>query len=83
MCLAVPGEIMAIRTDDALMRMSTVQFGGVTKEVSLAYVPEAEVGDYVIVHVGFAISMIDRGEAMRVFEYLEQMGDLEELQDPA
>lgn len=58
-----------------------VNFGGVTKEVNLAYVPDAQVGDYVIVHVGFALSKIDEDEARRVFEYLEQMGELGELYD--
>jgi hydrogenase expression/formation protein HypC len=56
-----------------------VRFGGVMKEVSLAYTPEAEVGNYVIVHVGFALSVVDEDEAHRVFEYLAQMGELEEL----
>jgi len=59
--------------------MGKVSFSGVIKEVSLAYVPEANVGDYVIVHVGFALSTVDETEAQRVFEYLEAMGDLGEL----
>lgn len=64
-----------------LDRTGKVNFGGVTKEVNLAYVPEAQVGDYVIVHVGFALSRIDEDEARRVFEYLEEMGELGELYD--
>ena len=64
-----------------LDRTGKVNFGGVTKEVNLAYVPEALVGDYVIVHVGFALSKIDEDEARRVFEYLEEMGELGELYD--
>jgi hydrogenase expression/formation protein HypC len=65
-----------------LNRVGRVSFGGVVKEVSLAYVPEAQVGDYVIVHVGFALSRVDEAEAQRVFEYLEAMGDLGELYEP-
>lgn len=81
MCLAVPGKIISINEQEAIERMGRVSFGGVIKEVSLAYVPEAHVGDYVIVHVGFALSIVDESEASRVFEYLEQMGELGELQD--
>jgi hydrogenase expression/formation protein HypC len=64
-----------------LDRTGKVNFGGVIKEVNLAYVPEAQVGDYVIVHVGFALSRIDEDEARRVFDYLEEMGELGELYD--
>jgi hydrogenase expression/formation protein HypC len=81
MCLAVPGKIVSIQGDDALTRTGKVNFGGVLKEVSLAYVPEARIGDYVIVHVGFALSIVDEDEAARVFDYLEQMGELGELQN--
>ena len=63
MCLAVPGKIISISDDDPLMRSGRVSFGGIVKQVSLAYVPEAKVGDYTIVHVGFAISLIDEQEA--------------------
>ena len=63
MCLAVPGEIMSIAGEEPLERTGKVRFGGIAKEVSLAYVPEARVGDYVIVHVGFAISTLDQTEA--------------------
>ena len=79
MCLAVPGKIISV-TGKELERTGKVNFGGVIKEVSLAYVPEALVGEYVIVHVGFALSIVDENEAARVFEYLEQMGELGELQ---
>jgi hydrogenase expression/formation protein HypC len=79
MCLAVPGKIISV-TGKELERTGKVNFGGVIKEVSLAYVPEAQVGEYVIVHVGFALSIVDENEAARVFEYLEQMGELGELQ---
>jgi hydrogenase expression/formation protein HypC len=81
MCLAVPGKIMSITGEDMLERTGRVSFGGVIKEVNLAYVPDAHVGDYVIVHVGFALSIVDKTEASRVFEYLEQMGELGELQN--
>jgi hydrogenase expression/formation protein HypC len=81
MCLAVPGKITSITGENALERTGKVSFGGVIKEVNLAYVPEARVGDYVIVHVGFALSIVDEEEAARVFDYLEQMGELGELQN--
>jgi hydrogenase expression/formation protein HypC len=78
MCLAVPGKILSIQGYE-LTRVGRVDFGGVVKEISLAYVPEAEVGDYVLVHVGFAISRVDEAEAQRVFSYLKEMDDLEGL----
>lgn len=81
MCLAVPGKIVSLRGDDPLIRTGKVSFGGIVKEVSLAYVPEAQIGDYVIVHVGFAISTLDEAEAHRVFEYLKQMDELMELEE--
>ena len=81
MCLAVPGKITSIAGDDPLLRTGKVDFGGIVKEVSLAYVPEASVGDYVIVHVGFAISRLDEAEAQKVFEYLQGMGELAELKE--
>jgi hydrogenase expression/formation protein HypC len=73
MCLAIPGKITSISGEDELWRMGKIDFGGIQKEASLAYVPEAKVGDYVIVHVGFAISRLDEEEASQVFEYLRQM----------
>lgn len=80
MCLAVPGKLQSITGTEPLTRTGKVSFGGVVKEVHLAYVPEAKVGDYVIVHVGFALSTLDEAEAQRVFEYLRQIGELEDLQ---
>ena len=80
MCLAIPGQVVSIAGDDPLLRTGRVSFGGILKEVSLAYTPEANVGDYVIVHVGFALSILDEVEAGRVFEYLREIGELEELQ---
>ena len=81
MCLAIPGKIISIAGDDPLTRMGKVDFGGIGKEVSLAYVPEATVGNYVVVHVGFAISVVDEDEANTVFEYLRQMDELSELKE--
>ena len=79
MCLAVPGQIVSIGNQSALERAGRVNFGGIIKEVNLACVPEATIGDYVIVHVGFAISRVDPEEAARVFRYLEEMDELKEL----
>jgi hydrogenase expression/formation protein HypC len=73
MCLAVPGRIESIADAGPLMRVAKVDFGGVSREVNLACVPEAAVGDYVLVHVGFALSVIDAGEADRVFGYLREI----------
>ena len=81
MCLAIPGKVISISGDDPLLRSGKVDFGGVLKEVSLAYVPEVKVGDYVIVHVGFALSRVDEAEANQVFEYLREMEELSELQE--
>lgn len=81
MCLAIPGKITTITGGDPLTRMGKIDFGGILKEASLAYVPEANVGDYVIVHVGFAISRLDEEEASKVFEYLREMEDLSELEE--
>jgi hydrogenase expression/formation protein HypC len=80
MCLAVPGKILSISGEDNIHRKGKIDFGGIIKEVSLAYVPEAKINDYVIVHVGFAISILDEKEAQRVFEYLRQMDELKELE---
>ena len=74
---------MSISGDDPLTRMGKIDFSGVLKQASLAYVPEVQVGDYVIVHVGFALSKVDEAEAQKVFEYLKQMGELGELETGA
>ncbi len=74
MCLAIPGEIVEITGADPLTRMARVSFGGVIREASLAYVPEAKPGDYVLVHAGFALQTIDEEEARRTLELFEQMG---------
>jgi len=72
-CLAIPGKIVSSQVNDGI-RIGRVQFGGITRETCLDFVPEASVGDYVIVHVGFAISRVDREEAERSYELLESMG---------
>ena len=79
MCLAVPGKILSIGADDPPLRMGQVGFGGIVKEVNLALVPEARIGDFVVVHAGLAISILDQAEADQVFEYLRQMDALAEL----
>ncbi|WP_017302922.1 HypC/HybG/HupF family hydrogenase formation chaperone [Spirulina subsalsa] len=73
MCLAIPGKVVSIQGDDPLMRAGKVSFGGVIKEVSLAYVPDVEIGQYVVVHVGFALSIVDEEEAEETLAYLEQL----------
>ena len=82
MCLAVPGRIIKIAGEDAYFRTARVSFGGIFKQVSLACVPEARVNDYVLVHVGMALSVVDEKEAAAVFGYLKEMGELEELTAP-
>jgi len=74
-CLGIPGRVLSIAEGD--LRLAKVEFGGIVKEVCLAYVPEAGVDDYVIVHVGFAISRVDAAEAARVFSYLDEIEELE------
>ena len=82
MCLAIPGKLETITGDDPITRMGRVNFGGVIKEISLAYLPDVRVGEYVIVHAGFALSQVDEDEAAKVFEYLRQMDELAELESP-
>lgn len=76
MCLAIPGKILTTQTENSV-RTARVQFGGIVRNACLDFVPEAQVGDYVMVHVGFAISRVDAAEAERTYEALEQMGTLE------
>ena len=84
MCLAVPGKIVTIIEEQNLgLRRGKVDFGGIRKEVCLDYTPEARVGDYVLVHVGFALAVMDEQEAQRVFEALQQLDQLEELKESA
>ncbi len=80
MCLGVPGKVLSIQGDDPMTRSARVSFGGIVKEINLAYTPEASVNDYVIVHVGFAISRVDEEEAGQIFAYLKQMDELRELE---
>jgi len=81
MCLAIPGKIVSVSGEGPLERTGKIDFGGIFKEASLAYVPEAQIGDYVIVHVGFALSRLDEAEAGKVFEYLKEMEELGELEE--
>ena len=81
MCLAVPGKLVEIVGQDPITRVGKVDFGGVTREVSLACVPEVSVGNYVMVHVGMAISVVDEREAREVFEYLRQIDELNDLSE--
>lgn len=82
MCLAIPGKVVETFTQEG-MTMARVQFGGVTRDACLNYVPETRVGDYVLVHVGFAISRVDEDEARRTYQALEELGQLSELDIPA
>ncbi len=76
MCLAVPGKIVSLIDEgDPALRRALVDFAGVRREVSLAFTPEAKPGDYVMVHVGFALSVVDEAEAQKIFEYLAEMGE--------
>jgi hydrogenase expression/formation protein HypC len=83
MCLAVPGKIVSIEGDDPIVRTGRVSFGGIVRRVSLAYIPDASLEEYVLVHAGFAISRIDAEEADRIMGYLEQMDELGELEAAA
>ena len=80
MCLAVPGKLISISDTNDVMRTGGVDFGGLVKEINLAFVPEARAGNYVLVHVGFAISVIDEAEAMRVFEHLRAIDELQHIE---
>jgi len=80
MCLGVPGKLIETSVNETGLKMGRVSFSGIVKDVCLEYEPEAEVGDYVVVHVGFAISRLDEEEAMQVFAYLKEMEELGELQ---
>lgn len=80
MCLAIPGKLTSITGQlDETFRFGKVSFGGIMKDVNLSMVPQAKVGDYILVHVGVAISIVDEEEANKTFEYLRQTGDLEDL----
>lgn len=82
MCLAIPGKIVSIASQlDDTFRTGKVSFGGILKEINLCMVPEAKVDDFVLVHVGVAISVVDEEEAQKTFSYLEQMGEVEEIKN--
>ncbi|MFM2191834.1 MAG: hypothetical protein RLZZ118_791 [Bacteroidota bacterium] len=80
MCLAIPGKIQSIETiHNGIVRMAKVSFGGIIKEASLEMLPTADIGDYVLVHVGVAISKVNEEEAAKTFEYLKEIGEIDEL----
>ncbi len=81
MCLAIPGKILEVLQEDPVLRKGRVSFGGIVKEVSLAFTPEAGPGAYVLVHAGVAIGVVDEAEAAKIFECLEELGELEELEE--
>ena len=82
MCLAIPGKLIEITTDPAGVKMGRANFGGIVKQVCLEYTPEVETGDYVLVHVGFALSKVDEDEAARTYRLLDEMKQLGELDVP-
>ena len=77
MCLAVPGQIVRITSDEPMARIAAVQFGGVMRDINISLVPDAAVGDYILAHVGIAISRIDEVEAKRVFDHLERIDEID------
>lgn len=82
MCLAIPGKILDIELAiDSVFQIGKVSFGGITKKINLSLVPEAKVGDHVLVHVGVAVSVVDEEEAKKTMAFLEGTGDLDELFD--
>jgi hydrogenase expression/formation protein HypC len=81
MCLAVPGKIIEISGEDPMLRSGKIDFGGIFKEASLAYVPEAVIGNYVIVHAGFALSILDEEEAKKTLEYLSEIDALNQAEE--
>jgi hydrogenase expression/formation protein HypC len=82
MCLAIPGKLIEVQTGEAGMRMGRANFGGITKQVCLEYTPDAKIGEYVLVHVGFAIGTVDEAEAARTFAALKELEQLGELDAP-
>ena len=80
MCLGIPGQVVSLQDANGL-RMGRVRFGGIVRQACLEYVPEVALGDYVIVHAGFAISRVDEDEAARTYQLLEEMGQLAELNE--
>ena len=82
MCLAIPGKIKSIESEDGIIRKAKVVFGHIIKDAFLDMIPEAQEGDYVLVHAGVAINMVDETEALKTFEYLERYGGLDDLIPP-
>jgi hydrogenase expression/formation protein HypC len=82
MCLAIPGKLIEIAPDANGVRMGKANFGGIVKQVCLEYTPEVETGDYVLVHVGFALSKVNEEEAARTYQLLDEMKQLGELDTP-
>jgi hydrogenase expression/formation protein HypC len=82
MCLAIPGKVIEILQDPQGVRMGKANFGGIVKQVCLEYTPEVNTGDYVLVHVGFALGKVDEEEAARTYRLLEEMNQLSELEVP-
>jgi hydrogenase expression/formation protein HypC len=82
MCLAIPGKLVEITENPDGVRMGKANFGGIVKQVCLEYTPEVKIGDYVLVHVGFALSQVDEDVAARTYKMLEEMEQLSELDDP-
>lgn len=82
MCLAIPGKVLEIARDEAGVRMGRTNFGGVVKQICLEYTPDVRVGDYVLVHVGVALSKVDEAEAEKTYALLKEIGQLEELETP-
>jgi hydrogenase expression/formation protein HypC len=82
MCLAIPGKLIEIINDGHGMRMGRANFGGIVKQVCLEYTPEAREGDYVLVHVGFALSLVDEAEAEHTYAALKELQQLDELEEP-
>ena len=82
MCLAIPGKLIEISQDPQGVRMGKANFGGIVKQVCLEYTPEVSAGDYVLVHVGFALGKVDEEEAARTYRLLEEMNQLTELDVP-
>ncbi len=83
MCLGVPGKVVRVETNPLGMTVGRVEFGGVTRDVALAYVPDVKVGDYVVVHVGFALSIIDETAAAEIFSFLKTNSELNDPELPA
>jgi hydrogenase expression/formation protein HypC len=82
MCLAVPGKLLEIIGDDPFTRTGKISFGGSIKEINLAFVPEVKIGEYLLVHAGVAISIVDEEEAKRVFDYITEIDQLDDSEEP-